>query len=171
MPVRLQLIASSLFLATVSAAPVFAQSAATPATQPLAVAAQASPDADAVAQVVDTFMTDIAGGQFESARQLMTPDAVVLANGQVLGDRDGYINGPAKGDAAALRATTQRELLHRNAKADAGHGWVVSEKRLRSTIAGAQAPREILVTETMLLARTGGGWKITHIHWSTRQAG
>ena len=171
MPVRLQLIASSLFLATVSAAPVFAQSAATPVTQPLAVAAQASPDADAVAQVVDTFMTDIAGGQFESARQLMTPDAVVLANGQVLGDRDGYINGPAKGDAAALRATTQHELLHRNAKADADFGWVVSEKRLRSTIAGAQAPREILVTETMLLARTGGGWKITHIHWSTRPAG
>ncbi len=170
MPVRLQLIASSLLLATVAAAPVLAQSSPTPATQPLAVAAQSSPAADAAAQVVDTFMTDIASGQFEAARQLMTPDAVVLANGQVLGDRDGYINGPAKGDAAALRATTQRELLHRNAKAGADLGWVVSEKRLHSTIAGAQAPREIMVTETMLLARTAGGWKITHIHWSTRLA-
>jgi len=37
---------------------------------------------------------------------------------------------------------------------------------------GAQgAPREVVVTETMLLARTTAGWKITHIHWSSRQAG
>jgi hypothetical protein len=27
------------------------------------------------------------------------------------------------------------------------------------------------VTETMLLAKTAGGWKITHVHWSSRQPG
>jgi hypothetical protein len=61
----------------------------------------------------------------------MTPDAVVIANGQVLGDRDDYINGAAKGDAAAL-ATVQRDLLRRDAKAGPNLAWVLSEKRLRA---------------------------------------
>ena len=107
------------------------------------------------------------GGQLEAARQLMTPDAVVMANGHVLGDRDTYINGAAKGDAAAL-GTVQRELLRRDVKAGADFGWVVSEKRLRAA-GGAQAGE--VVTETMLLTRTAAGWKITHIHWSGRHAG
>ena len=88
-------------------------------------------------QVVNTFMTALANGQLEAARQLMTPDAVVISNGHVLGDRNGYIDGAAKDDAAALRQV-QRELLRRDAKAGADVGWVVSEKRLRA----AAPPRE-----------------------------
>jgi ketosteroid isomerase-like protein len=165
--VRSLLLAASLLLATgsVSAQPSAPSAAAPTTTAPL------SPAASAAEQVVNAFMTDLANGQLEAARQLMAPDAVVMANGQVLGDRDRYINGAAKGDAAAL-AGTQRELLHRSVQAGNDIGWVVSEKRVRrDATSAAQGPREVLVTETMLLARTTGGWKITHIHWSTRQAG
>jgi ketosteroid isomerase-like protein len=172
--VRALLLASSLVFATLAATSASAQSAAVPTVvTPHAQATHAlpSPAEKAATQVVDSFMVDIATGQFEAARQLMTPDAVVLANAQVLGDRDGYIDGPAKRDAAALGATTQRELLHRNVKLGADLGWVVSEKRLHGTPPGAQTERDILVTETMLLSRTTSGWKIAHIHWSTRQAG
>lgn len=171
---RALLLASSLVFATLAAATASAQSPVAPtAATPHAQTnnAQFSPAEKAATQVVDSFMADIATGQFEAARQLMTPDAVVLANAQVLGDRDGYINGPAKRDAAALGATTQRELLHRNVKLGADLGWVVSEKRLHGTPPGAQTARDILVTETMLLSRTASGWKIAHIHWSTRQVG
>ena len=96
------------------------------------------------------------------------PDAVVIANGQVLGDRDGYIDGAAQGDATALRLV-RRELVRRDAKASADLGWVLSEKRLQAP-GGAQSASET-VLETMLLARTPSGWKITHIHWSGRRAG
>lgn len=48
-------------------------------------------------------------------------------------------------------------------------GWVLSENRLHGP-AGAKGPSEV-VTETMLLARTADGWKITHVHWSGRHAG
>lgn len=169
---RVPLLASSLVLAAVVVSAASAQSPAAPASvaTPQVQDAQVSPAASAAVQVVDSFMADLAGGKLEAARQLMTPDAVVLANAQVLGDRDGYINGPAKNDSAALRATTQRELLHRNVKVGADLGWVVSEKRLRGTAPGEQTARDIVVTETMLLSRTAGGWKIAHIHWSTRQA-
>jgi ketosteroid isomerase-like protein len=174
MRVRSLLLASSLLLATVAAGPAFAQPSATPASAsatvtptPQSGAAQRSPAANAAEQVVNTFMADLASGKLEAARQLMTPDAVVMANGHVLGDRDGYINGAAKGDAAALRSA-QRELVHRDAKASADVAWVMSEKRLR-TAGAVEGPSEVVV-ETMLLARTAAGWKITHIHWSGRHA-
>ena len=65
---------------------------------------------------------------------------------------------------------TSRELLRRDIKAGPNVGWVLSEKRLSAPGAGKDAPNEV-VTETMLLARTPSGWKITHIHWSGRHAG
>jgi len=168
--VRSLLLASSLVLATIGAGSAFAQSPRTPAPVPAAQTAGAhfSPAANEAVQVVNTFMASLASGQLDAARQLMTPDAVVIANGQVLGNRDAYIDGPAKGDSAALR-TAQRELLRRDAQAGPNVGWVLSEKRLRTSTA-AQAPSEV-VTETMLLAKTPAGWKITHIHWSGRRAG
>jgi hypothetical protein len=86
----------------------------------------------------------------------------------VLGERDAYIDGAAKGDAAALR-TVQRDLMRRDVKVGADVGWVLSEKRVRA--AGAtEGPSEVVI-ETMLLAKTPAGWKITHIHWSGRSAG
>jgi len=109
-------------------------------------------------------MAALASGQLESARQFMAPDAVVIANGQVLGQRDSYIDGPAKGDAAAL-STVQRELLRRDTHAGADTAWVLSEKRVHT--GAAQGPSEVIV-ESMVLARTTAGWKITHIHWSGR---
>ena len=169
---RALLLASSLVVATLAAGSASAQTTArTPvaAKSPAVAAATQSPDANAAETVVNTFMADLAGGQLEAARQLMTGDAIVMANGIVLGDRDAYFNGPAKGDVAALSGT-QRELLHRSIKTGNDIGWVVSEKRVRHT-GTEQGPREIIVTETMLLAKTASGWKITHIHWSSRQVG
>jgi ketosteroid isomerase-like protein len=130
-------------------------------------ATQFSPASMAAVQVVTDFMTALASGQLEAARQLMTVDAVVMANGQVLGDREGYIDGAAKGDSAALR-NVQRELLHRDASAGSDLAWVLSEKRMRGPVGGRG---DLMVTETMLLAKTPAGWKITHIHWSGRPAG
>lgn len=111
-------------------------------------------------------MAALADGKLDVARNLMTHDAVVMSNGQVLGARDAYIDGAAKGDAAALRGVT-RELLNRGASANADIGWVISEKRMHNT----QAARELRLTETVVLAKTPQGWKITHIHWSGRTPG
>jgi ketosteroid isomerase-like protein len=174
-PVRISLLAVSFALTTLIAGPALAQSSA-PASAPKTapqVQASTSPAKDAAfspaateaVQVVNGFMAALAGGKLEAARQQMAPDAVVIANGQVLGYRDEYINGAAKADAAAL-GTAQRELLRRDAKAGANFGWVLTEKRLRLAN-GAQSPSEVVV-ETMLLAKTPAGWKITHIHWSGR---
>ncbi|MDR7133922.1 ketosteroid isomerase-like protein [Lysobacter niastensis] len=165
---RQLLLASSLALASVVAGTAFAKSPEPSAPSPAAQAdVQRSPAANEAVQVVDTFLTALAGGRLEAARQLMTPDAMVLANGHVLGDRDTYINGAAKGDAVAL-GTVEHKLLRRDVKAGANLGWVVSESSLRYP---NNASAVEVMTETMLLTRTADGWKITHIHWSGRHAG
>ena len=156
-------LATSLFLSTLAGAPAFAQS-----TQ--ASPMQAPPSAqDEAARVVDGFMASLSNGQLEAARQSMTPDAVVIANGTVLGTRDGYIDGAAKGDAIAMKSVRSRELMHRDARVGAQYGWIVSEKRMVGE--GAGQLRAMVLTETVLLTKTASGWKISGIHWSSRDAG
>jgi hypothetical protein len=160
--VRRLLLSATLALATVASTPVLAWSPASGTPQP----SRPSPAGNEAVEVVDSFMDALVNGQLDAARQLMSPEAVVIANGQVLGQRDAYIDGPAKGDADALR-TVRRDLVRRDTHAGTDVTWVLSEKRLRS-ITAAHGPSE-LVIETMLLARTNAGWKITHIHWSGRR--
>ena len=156
-------LATSLFLSTLVASPAFAQS--TPAA---AASATQSAENEAT-RAVDAFMTALYNGQLEAARQSMTPDAVVIANGTVLGTRDGYIDGAAKADAAAMKSVRSRELMHRDSQVDARMAWVVSEKRMVGE--GAGQLRAMVLTETFLLTKTSSGWKIRGIHWSSRNAG
>ena len=173
---RSLLLASSLVLATIGAGSAFAQSPNAPAAANTGAQARVattptqdvSPAAKEAVKVVNDFMGALASGQLEAARKLMTADAVVMVNGNVLGQRDAYIDGAAKGDAAALRSV-RRELLARQAKIGTDVAWVLSEKRLRAT--GATSGPSEVVIETMLLGKTPAGWKITHIHWSGRHAG
>ena len=99
----------------------------------------------------------------------MTPDAVVIANGLVLGTRDGYIDGAAKADAVAMQSVRSHELVHRDSRVGAQLGWVVSEKRMLGE--GAGPLRAMVVAETFLVTKTPSGWKISGIHWSSRDAG
>lgn len=161
---RPSILATSLFLSGLLAAPTFAQS--TPAAPAQAATQAAQNDAT---RLVDGFMAALANGQLEAARQAMTPDAVVMANGTVLGLRDGYIDGAAKGDAAAMKSVRSRELLHRDSRVGAQLGWVVSEKRMIGE--GAGQLRTMVLTETILVTKTPSGWKISGIHWSSRAAG
>jgi ketosteroid isomerase-like protein len=133
-----------------------------------AQSAELSPAQANAAQLVDAFVGALVAEQFDAARQFMTPGAVVVANGVVLGDRDGYIDGAAHKDAAALR-TVQRDLLRREVSAGDDFAYVVSEKQMR--VPGDASGRSERVIETVLMARTQAGWKITHIHWSGRHAG
>ena len=159
---RSLLLSACIALATVATGSAFA---ASPTTSP-AAAAPVSPAATEAAQVVDAFMSALVNGQFDAARQLMAPDAVVMSNGQVLGLRDNYIDGAARGDSTALRSV-QRELVRRDVRGGTDVAWILSEKRLRPMASSASGPSESVI-ETMVLARTSAGWKITHIHWSGR---
>jgi len=175
-PRLLSVLAAVATLVSTAAMPASAQSqpapapttaVATPAAQPAAPSAAitiAPAAAEAVA-VLNAYMGALANAQFDVARKLMAPNAVVLRDGRVLGSRDTYFAGDARTDAALLHGA-QRDLLRRDAKAGDGVALVLSEKRLRTSTDGKSTDQ--LVTETALLVKTPDGWKIAHMHASSR---
>ena len=139
-----------------------------PAAQPAAQSAiTIAPAAAEPVAVLNAYMGALANGQFDAARNFMAPNAVVLRDGRVLGSRDTYFAGDARTDAALLHGA-QRDLLRRDAKAGDGLALVLSEKRLRTSAGGKSTDQ--LVTETALLVKTPEGWKIAHLHASSRAA-
>jgi hypothetical protein len=110
--------------------------------------------------VVDAFVTALAVGRTAWAGRFLDPGVVVVIDGQVQGSRADYLAHRAGADAA-LRHGAQRRLRRRQARAGTALAWVVSENVWQDA---ADARVE---TETMVLGRTPGGWKILHIHWSS----
>lgn len=174
----LSLLAAVVTVVSAASMPAPAQSkpaASTPAPAPASVAQPAAqsaaitiaPAAAESVAVLNAYMGALANGQFDVARKFMAPNAVVLRDGRVLGSRDMYFAGEARADAAALHGA-QRDLLRRDAKAGDGLALVLSEKRLRTTVGGKSMDQ--FVTETALLVKTLDGWKIAHLHVSSRPA-
>lgn len=60
------------------------------------------------------------------------------------------------------------ELTRRTGATSGDLAWVASEGRTR----GRYKDRDIdrITTETMILRRVGGVWRIVHVHWSSRAA-
>jgi ketosteroid isomerase-like protein len=56
--------------------------------------------------------------------------------------------------------------VRRSGRADAGTAWITSESRATGTYKDKAVDR--LMTETMVLRNTTDGWRIAHIHWSSR---
>ena len=58
------------------------------------------------------------------------------------------------------------QLKQRTAQATGDLAWVGSESELHATKDGK--PLTVLSTETMVLKLGKAGWRIVHIHWSSR---
>ena len=60
----------------------------------------------------------------------------------------------------------QQRLVNRRAEAEGDMAWVATESELQGLEDGK--PVKLLSTESMVLRKTGQGWRIVHIHWSSR---
>lgn len=122
---------------------------------------------DAVA-VVERFSSALTSGDLTAAAAELDPSVLVLESGGAEHSRDEYLAGHAKSDAAFLKAA-HVTLKRRVAQANGDLAWVGSESEIH-----AMKGEEMLMiasTETMVLRKTDHGWKIAHIHWSSRRAG
>jgi hypothetical protein len=142
-------------------------SASMPDTKPADRGAEhVTPEAlDAIA-VVDAFDAASAGGCPERAARLLDPGVVVVVDGRVAGTREDYLALLA-GQAPALPRQEERQLLRRQARAGLALAWVVSERAMCPSEPVADGRIE---TETIVLSRSAEGWKILHLHRSTRAA-
>lgn len=135
----------------------------------LAAADMATIDVPAAAQapveVVEAFGEALAAGDFAAVESMLASDVIVLESGGAERSRREYLGHHAKADASFLAGVNSR-LTHRRARVDGGIAWVASESELHTSKDGA--PLTLLSTETMVLTNSQRGWRIVHIHWSSR---
>ena len=122
--------------------------------------------ADAV-KVVEAFSAAIKAVKLKEAGDLLDPKVLILESGSSERSRDQYLEEHAIADAAFMQKA-QMQLRYRQARVDGNMAWVASEGLLQASRDGK--PLAMLSTETMLLRKGAQGWKIVHIHWSSRAA-
>lgn len=121
--------------------------------------------AQAPVAVVDAFGTALAAADFDQVEALLDPAVIILESGGAERSRSEYMGHHARSDAEFL-AGSHAQLSHRTARTHGNVAWVASERELHASRDGK--PLTLLSTETMVLNNTADGWRIVHIHWSSR---
>lgn len=124
-----------------------------------------APGAAAAVQVLDRFSAALAEGDVAAAAAFLAPDVLILETGGAEHSREEYLSGHARHDAEFLRSAGIT-LKRRKAEASGGLAWVGSESEIRTEKSGK--PLLIHSTETAVLRKTSDGWRIVHLHWSSR---
>lgn len=121
--------------------------------------------ADGPAAVVDRFHAALAKGDFATVEALLDPEVLVLESGGAERSAAEYLAHHAKADADFLRGARQQRT-RRSARVEGGLAWIGSEGTLSKTHDGKAL--ELVTSETMVLKKGEEGWKVVHIHWSSR---
>lgn len=164
-------LALSIAVALAVGVPVSAHAQAKPAHAHAEHAAATAPVADVPAEagaavaVVDRFGSALAAGDLATVASLLDPDVLILETGGAERSRDEYMAHHAKSDAQFLKGT-HSQLTQRRARVEGDLVWVGSQSELHASKDGK--PLTLSSTETMLVKHTPDGWKIVHIHWSSR---
>ena len=154
-----------LSLAALSATPAFAQDHTHGHDQ--AAGSVAAEAADA-ATTVDAFHAALKAGETAAALALMAPEVMIFEEGGAERSREEYASHHLGSDAA-FAAVSEATVARRSGWASGDAAWITSEGRTTGQFNGRAVDR--LTTETMVLKRHADGWRIHHIHWSSRAPG
>ena len=158
----------ALALAFAVVSPAMAQTTQAHAHHP-ATAAAANVDVPAAATaavaVVERFNTALSSEDLATVGSLLAADVLILESGGAERSREEYLSHHAVSDAAFLKGA-HRQLLRQRARVAGEFAWVGTESELHAQKDGK--PLTVQSTETMVLKQTADGWRIVHIHWSSR---
>ena len=118
--------------------------------------------------VVDSFHAALGRGDTKSALRFLDEKVVIFESGGVERSKVEYASHHLAADAAFTQAVPSN-VIRRTAEAVGNVAWIATEGRTTGTFKGKAVDQ--LTTETMVLRRIRGGWKIAHIHWSSTKAG
>lgn len=124
----------------------------------------AGPPVDSVKAVVHAFHGALAAGDSARALELLHPDVRVFEGGhaETLSEyRAGHLAVDMEFSGAV-----EREAGSESVSGDGDRALYLSEYRMTGTFRGEDV--DARGTETMVLVRTDDGWRIRHIHWSSR---
>jgi len=116
------------------------------------------------ASVVDGFHLALARGDTRAALRFLAENALIFESGGAERSKAEYASHHLAADAAFSQAVPAR-ITRRTGEAMGSTAWIASEGRTTGKWKGKAV--DVVTTETMILRRMGGAWKITHIHWSS----
>lgn len=131
-------------------------------------AALSQPTVDrAAAEVVDAFHEALERGDTTAAAGYLSDALVVFEEGEAERSKAEYAGHHLPADAVFAKAVGSH-MTRRSGGSGGDLAWVASEGRTQ----GRYKERDIdrITTETMVLRRVAGSWKIVHVHWSSRTA-
>jgi len=97
----------------------------------------------------------------------MSDGVLVLESGGAERSKAAYAAHHLAADAAFQKAANE-SLVRRVGASSGDIAWVATEGRVKGQVGERIIDR--MTTETMLLQRTPAGWRIVHVHWSSRAA-
>lgn len=125
--------------------------------------AEAGDSAEVVA-TVDAFHRALEQGDTAAVQRLLADDAIVLESGGVE-DRTEYFEHHLGADMAFAAAVPgEREVIRVEVRD--GIAWLGSTSRRQGTFRGREIDSE--GAELVVLHRSGDGWRIASVHWSSR---
>jgi len=130
----------------------------------LALNRAAAADRPGPVETVAAFHAALAAGDRDAAARLLSADVVIYEQGSVESSRQEYASEHLGADIEFSRAT-KRTVVKQAHGGSGATAWVVTEAETRGSFHGKPVAHRSL--ETMLLSRTGEGWRIVHIHWSS----
>ena len=138
------------------------------APQPSDRSSKIAPVARPAAAVVDKFHGALGRGDTKAALAFLDERVMIFESGGVERSKAEYASHHLAADAAFTQAVPSK-IVRRTGDAVGNIAWIATEGRATGTY--KSKPVDQLTTETMVLRRIGGVWKITHIHWSSMKAG
>lgn len=124
-------------------------------------------EAALAAETVDTFHAALQAGDEAKAASMMDASSVVFEAGEVQRSKAAYASQHLAADAAYEKGARLSQTYRTGAAAD-GMAWIATEGRVQARVGDKLVDR--ITTETMILRRTPAGWRIVHVHWSSRAA-
>ncbi|MGH8237357.1 MAG: YybH family protein, partial [Steroidobacteraceae bacterium] len=117
--------------------------------------------------VVEAFHGALAAGSAAKVEALLDPKVLIMEGGNMERSRQEYASHHLPSDLKFMSAI--RYQLKRQTGDTVGDlAWVASEATLTGESGGKAV--NLVSTESLVLKKTTGGWKIVHIHWSSRSA-
>jgi ketosteroid isomerase-like protein len=123
-----------------------------------------APSARPAAAVVDAFHAALRRGDTKAALSHLAENALIYEAGGVERGRQEYASHHLGADSAFAQAVPGT-VTKRAVEAIGAVAWIATEGRTTGTYKNKAIDR--VTTETMVLRRVGGVWKIAHIHWSS----
>ena len=112
---------------------------------------------------VDQFHAALSRGDTAAAAALLDDDALIFEQGGVERSKAEYSVHHLPADAEFSKAVKSQQVK-RTERSDGDFAWVGTESTMKGSFKGKSVDR--VSTETMVLRRVRGAWKIVHIHWS-----